>query len=103
MRADDDLGGVVPTFRWGAQAASLPFVAACRELFLSRSWVPNPPIIFFRLDNPSVPRIPRYVFKFFLQVALRSNHSVKRFRFPNWFIDLLNFVNAICRKQFNTV
>src|SRR5207302_1717538 len=88
---------------WGAQAASLPFAAACRELFLPCSRVPNPRIIVFRLRNPSVPGIPRYIFKFFLEVAFRSNHSVKRLRFPHWFIDLLNFVNSICRRRFNAV
>src|SRR5438034_1149533 len=65
MRADDDMGGVfVPSFCWGAQAASLPFAAACRELFLPCSRVPNPRIIVFRLRNPNVPGIPRYIFKF---------------------------------------
>jgi hypothetical protein len=97
-------GVFIPSsFCWGAQAASLQFAAACRELFLPRSWVPNPSIIFCRFCDPRVPGIPRYIFKFLLKVALRSNHSVKRLRFPHWFIDLLNFVNSICRKRFNAV
>src|SRR6266542_4404716 len=99
MRANDHVRLVR-----GAQAASLLFAAACRELLsFVAPWIPNPPIMFTLFRYAGVPGVARDVLKFFLQIALRLDQTIKRFCFPNRIIPVLNFINPIRRERFDTV
>ncbi len=88
----------------GAQAASLLFAAACRELpRLVAPQAPNPPIILIGPHHARIPRITRNVLKFLLQIALGPDQTIKRFRFPNRIAPVLDLINPIRREGFDTV
>src|ERR1700719_256774 len=86
MRPDDNMRRIIAarnrTFL-GAQAASLLFAAACRELRARlRPRPPNPWILLRCLNNTRVPWVAHDVLKLLFEITIRSHQSIKRFRFP---------------------
>src|SRR6266496_5879881 len=97
MRPYDDLGFVAcdDLSVRGAQAASLLFAAACCKLLdVAAPQIPNPSIISIRLRDSCIPRVPRNIEKFLLQITFGSDHPIKRFRLPDSLGPLLDFVDS---------